>query len=143
MDDDNQLGQLFEESSDPAFIVDPFGDQILAANRAGCALLGYTRQELLATPVSRIHPADLPQLREFFNRVLEHRQGSTIKLTCRTKPGTFLPIAIALFSFGSGGHLRILVLLQVRSDDRQPTAGDSTAPGTRVRHLTAPPPERP
>src|SRR5260370_38248848 len=124
MDDDNQLGQLFEESSDPAFIVDPFGDQILAANRAGCALLGYTRQELLATPVSRIHPADLPQLREFFNRVLENRQGSTIKLTCRTKSGTFLPIEMALFAFGGGGHLRILGLLQDRTEPPQPRPGD-------------------
>jgi PAS domain S-box-containing protein len=71
---DHQFGQLFEESSDPAFIAGPFSDQILAADRAGCALLGYTRQELLATPVSHIHPADRPQLREFLNRVLEHGQ---------------------------------------------------------------------
>ena len=120
---DHRYGQLFEESSDPAFIVDPFGDQILAANRAGCALLGYTREELLATPVSHIHPADLPQLREFFNHVLEHGQGSTIKLTCQTKRGTFLPIEMALFAFGSGGHLRILGLLHDRSEHRQPEPG--------------------
>src|SRR3984885_8296778 len=98
---DHRFGQLFEESGDPAFIVDPAGDQILNANQAGCALLGYTRQELLATPVSRIHPADLPQLREFVNGVLEHGQDSTIKLTCRTKSGTFLPIEMTLFAFGS------------------------------------------
>src|SRR5258708_662727 len=103
---DHPFGQLFEESSDPAFIVDPFGDRILAANRAGCALLGYTRQELLATPVSRIHPADLPQLREFFDGVIEHGRGSTIKLTCRTRSGTFLPIEMALFAFGSAGRGR-------------------------------------
>ena len=117
---DHGFGELFEESSDPAFIVDPFADQILAANRAGCALLGYSREELLATPVSHIHPADLPQLREFFNRVLEHGQGSTIKLTCQTKRGTFLPIEMALFAFGSDGHLRILGLLHDRSEHRQP-----------------------
>ena len=124
MHHDHQFGQLFEESSDPAFIVDPFGDQILAANRAGCALLGYTRKELLATPVSHIHPADLPQLREFFTRVLEHGQGSTTTLTCRTKSGTFLPIEMALFAFGSGGRLRILGLLHDRSEHRQPGPGD-------------------
>jgi PAS domain S-box-containing protein len=124
MHHDHRSGQLFEESSDPAFIVDPFGDQILAANRAGCALLGYSREELLATPVSHIHPADLPQLREFFNRVLEHGQGSTIKLTCRTKRGTFLPIEMALFAFGSDGHLRILGLLHDRSEHRQPKPAD-------------------
>ena len=121
---DHGFGELFEESSDPAFIVDPFADQILAANRAGCALLGYTREELLATPGSHIHPADLPQLREFFTRVLEHGQGSTIKLTCRTKRGTFLPIEMALFAFGSDGHLRILGLLHDRSEHRQPKPAD-------------------
>jgi PAS domain S-box-containing protein len=120
---DHGLRHLFEESGDPAFIVDPFGDRIVAANRAGCALLGYTRQELLATPVSHIHPADLPQLREFFNGVLEHGQGSTIKLTCRTKSGTFLPIEMALFAFGNDGHLRILGLLHDRSEHRQPCPG--------------------
>ena len=123
MHHDHRYGQLFEQSSDPAFIVDPFGDQILAANRAGCALLGYTREELLAMPVSHVHPADLPQLREFFNRVLKHGQGSTIKLTCQTKRGTFLPIEMALFAFGSGGHLRILGLLQTEAN----TANSSPA----------------
>ena len=118
-----KFGRLFEESSDPAFIVDPFRDEILAANRAGCALLGYTREELLVTPVSDIHPADLPQLRDFFNRVLEHGQGSTIKLTCRTKQGAFLPMEMALFTFGSNDGLRILGLLHDRSEHRQPAPG--------------------
>ena len=52
---------------------------------AGCGMLGYTRSELLATPVSHIHPADLPQLRRFLDRVLRDGQGSMISLTCRTK----------------------------------------------------------
>jgi len=121
---DHGLGKLFEESSDPAFIVDPFGDRILAANSAGCTLLGYTREELLATPVSHIHPADLPQLREFFNGVLELGQGSTIKLTCQTKWGTFLPVEMALFAFGNDGQLHILGLLHDRSEHRQRRPGD-------------------
>src|SRR6204780_3345900 len=121
---DHRFGQLFEESSDPAFIVDPAGDQILAPTHAGCALLGYTRQELLATPVSRIHPADLPQLREFVNGVLEHGQDSTLNLPCRTNRGTFLPIEMALFAFGSAGPPRILGLLHDRSEHRQPEPGD-------------------
>ena len=40
--------------------MDPEHNRILAANDAGCALLGYTREELLETPISRIHPAELP-----------------------------------------------------------------------------------
>ncbi|MGH3093654.1 MAG: spondin domain-containing protein [Gaiellaceae bacterium] len=70
--------QLFEESDDPAFVIDPVQNRILAANRAGCELFGFTREELLATPISHIHPADLPQLRDFVERVLRdgcHRRG--------------------------------------------------------------------
>src|SRR5437667_344624 len=88
---DQLFEQLFEASSEPAYIVDPREDRVLAANQAGCAMLGYTHEELLATPVSHIHPAELPQLSEFLDRVLRDGQGSTIKLTCRTKQGEFLP----------------------------------------------------
>ena len=112
-------GELFEQSSDPAYIVDPREDRILAANQAGCAMLGYTREELLATPVSQIHPAELPQLREFVDRVVAEGQGSTIKLTCRTKRGDFLPTEMSLVAFESGGRGYILGLVQDRSEHRQ------------------------
>jgi PAS domain S-box-containing protein len=113
--------QLFEESPEPAYVFDPLEDQILAANEAGCSLLGYTHDELLATPVSRIHPADLPQLRDFVEQVVRNGRASTIMLTCRTKLGTFLPTEMSLHAFLSDGQLRILGLVQDRSDHRQPT----------------------
>src|SRR5439155_11263027 len=93
---DQLFEQLFEASSEPAYIVDPRADRILAANQAGCAMLGYTHEELLATPVSHIHPAELPQLSEFLDRVLRDGQGSTIKLTCPAKRGAVLPTEITL-----------------------------------------------
>jgi PAS domain S-box-containing protein len=111
--------QLFERSSDPAFIVDPLDDRILAVNRAGRAMLGYTREELLATPVSKIHPAELPQLREFLANVLQDGKGSTIKLTCRTKSGTFLPTETALVALESGGRTLHPRVVQDRSEHRQ------------------------
>lgn len=116
--DDQLFEQLFERSSDPVYIVDPIDDRILDANPAGCAMLGYTRDELLATPVSHIHPAELPQLQEFLDTVLRDRQGSTIKLTCRTKRGEFLPTEMSLYAFDSDGHVRILGLVQDRSEHR-------------------------
>ena len=112
--------QLFEESPEPAYVFDPLDDQILAANEAGCSLLGYTHDELLTTPVSRIHPADLPQLRDFVEQVVRDGRASTITLTCRTKLGTFLPTEMSLYAFLSDGQLRILGLVQDRSDHRQP-----------------------
>jgi PAS domain S-box-containing protein len=111
--------QLFEESCDPAYIIDPFEDRILAANRAGCAMLGFKREELLATPVSHIHPAELPQLGEFLERVLRDGKGSTIKLACRTKSGRFLPTEMTLLAFEIDGSVRLLGLVRDRSEHRQ------------------------
>jgi len=115
--------QLFEHSPEPAYVIDPLDDRILAANRAGCSLLGYTHDELLTTPVSQIHPADLPQLRDFLEQVMRHGSASTITLTCKTKLGTFLPTEMSLHAFLSDGQLRILGLVQDRSDHRQPEPG--------------------
>jgi PAS domain S-box-containing protein len=119
------IGQLlaspFAEATDPAYIADPLADRILAANAAGAAMLGYTRDELLATPVSAIHPADLPQLREFVERVRRDGAGTTLKLTCRAKDGTFLPTEMSLVALGEGS--RVLALLHDRSEHRQRAPG--------------------
>jgi PAS domain S-box-containing protein len=114
-----QFFQLFEDSRDPAFVIDPFADRILAANDAGCAMLGYTHEELLALPVSHVHPAELPQLRDFFTYVSRDGSGSTIKLTCRTKSGHFLPTEISLHTLESDGRAYILGLVHDRSEHRQ------------------------
>jgi PAS domain S-box-containing protein len=116
--------RLFEESSEPAFILDPHRDRILAANVAGLAMLGYTHEELLATPISHIHPAELPQLMEFLEGVLRDGHGSTIKLTCRTKEGTFLPSEMSLQAVRSGDRIYILGLVADRSQHRQRPPGD-------------------
>jgi PAS domain S-box-containing protein len=119
-DQDKLFERLFEDSSDPAYIVDPVEDRVIDANRAGCAMLGYTRDELLATPVSHIHPAELEQLRDFLDGVLRDGHGSTIKLTCRTKCGDFLPTEMSLHAFEGGSRLYLLGLVQDRSQHRQP-----------------------
>src|SRR5690349_24714211 len=113
--------QLFEESPEPAYVFDPLDDQILAANEAGCSLLGYAHDELLATPVSRIHPADLPQLRDFVEQVVRDGRAPTTMLTCRPKLGTVLPTEMSLHAVSSDGRLRIPGLVPSRSVHRQPT----------------------
>ena len=115
---DRLFERLFEESSDSAYLMDPIAGRILDANRAGCAMLEYTRDELLATPVSEIHPAEHAQLSDFVDRVLRERSGSTIKLTCRTKTGVYLPTEITLHAFEGDGRLYVLGLVQDRSEHR-------------------------
>ena len=112
-------GTPFEHTSEPAYVMDPEHSRILAANDAGCDLLGYTREELLETPISRIHPAELAELSELLDRVLRNGRVSTIKLTCRTKSGTFLPTEISLHKLEVEGKTRILGLVQDRSEHRQ------------------------
>ena len=113
-----------EHASEPAYVMDPEQGRILAANDAGCALLGYTRAELLELPIAEIHPAELTELSELLERVLRDQRASTITLTCRTKQGTFLPTEISLHALLLGGRLRILGLVQDRSEHRQRRPGD-------------------
>lgn len=112
-------GTAFEHSHEAAYVMDPEHSRILAANDAGCALLGYTREELLETPISRIHPAEAAELTELLEQVLRDRRASTIKLTCRTKQGTFLPTEISLHALELDGETRILGLVQDRSEHRE------------------------
>lgn len=112
-------GTCFEHSHEPAYVMDPEHSCVLAANDAGCALLGYTREELLRTPISSIHPSELAELTELLERVVRDGRASTIKLTCRTKQGTVLPTEISLHALEVGGRLRILGLVQDRSEHRQ------------------------
>ena len=109
---------LFEQSSDPVFILDPREDRILDANAAGCRVLGYTREELLATPVSDIHPHELPQMRSFVEAALLDGESWTIEMVCRTKSGTFLPTEMALLAFDSGSRVYLVGLLRDRSEHR-------------------------
>ena len=109
---------LFEQSSDPVFILDPREDRILDANAAGCRVLGYTREELLATSVSDIHPYELPQMRSFVEAALLDGESWTIEMACRTKSGTFLPTEMALLAFDSGSHVYLVGLLRDRSEHR-------------------------
>jgi PAS domain S-box-containing protein len=126
MPDEGELmsGTVFEQSDEPAYLMDPDSDRILDANDAGCAMLGYTRTELLETPISRIHPSELPELSELLERVRRDGRASTITLTCRTKSGTFLPTEISVHALEIGGRTRILGLVQDRSEHRQPGVGD-------------------
>ena len=53
------------------------------------------------------------------NQYIAARSGrSTIKLTCRTKTGVYLPTEMTFHAFESSGHLYVLGLVQDRSEHR-------------------------
>src|SRR6266516_2215397 len=114
--------QLFEDSGDAAYLMDPLDDRIIEANRAGCALREYTHEELLTLTVTDIHPAEMPQLRAFLDDALAHRRASRVKFTCSTKTGVFLPTEISIHVVERVSRRYILGLVQDRSEHRQSTA---------------------
>ena len=116
---DLMAGTFFEQATEPAFVMDPRENRVVAANVAGCALLGYTREEMIGLHVACIHPSEMPELTALLSEVARHGRASTIKLTCRTKSGTFLPTEISLHSLMLEQGIRILGLVQDRSDHRQ------------------------
>jgi len=115
---DLMAGTFFEHAREPAFIMDPRQNRVVAANDAGCALLGYTRDEMIGLHVACIHPSEMPELSALLDEVATNGRASTIKLTCRTKRGTFLPTEISLHSISVDEGIRILGLVQDRSDHR-------------------------
>ena len=112
------LDELFDDSGDAVFITDPREDRILDANAAASRLLGYTREEFMATPISQIHPHELPRMREFLEVALRDGVNWTIEMACRTKSGTFLPTEIGLLAFESGSHTYVVSLVRDRSEHR-------------------------
>ena len=120
---DLMAGTLFESAREPAFVMDPRRNRVVEANDAGCALLGYPRDEMIGLHVARIHPSEMHELSALLREVAENGRASTIKLTCRTKSGTFLPTEISLHAILIDDGIRILGLVQDRSDHRQPPPG--------------------
>lgn len=114
----SSLDRLFEDSNDAVFITDPREDRILDANAAATRLLGYTHEEYMVTPISQIHPHELPRMRQFLEDALQDGVSWTIEMSCRTKSGTFLPTEITLLALDSGNHLYVVSLVRDRSEHR-------------------------
>ena len=119
-------GTVFARAAEPAYVMDPGTDRILAANDAGCRLLGLpapgtARDADLANPPERASGAGASCW-----SVSSAERASAIRLTCRTKQGTFLPTEISLHAPLARRRLRILGLVQDRSEHRHRAA--------RLRH---------
>ena len=112
------LDELFEDANDAVFITDPGEDRILDANAAASRLLGYTHEEFMVTPISQIHPHELPRMRAFLEVALRDGVNWTIEMACRTKSGTFLPTEIGLLALDSGSRVYVVSLVRDRSEHR-------------------------
>ena len=92
---DELLPKVFAHSNDGIIVIDPDEDRILLANPRAAQLLGYSGDELLATPISRIHPDEMQRLRSFAASVFREGAGWTNELSCVTKSGKVLAAEIS------------------------------------------------
>jgi len=109
---DERFRTVFEQSHDAIFITDPYADEILDANPAGCEMLGYTKEELLSLGPSDSHPNEMDRFEAFVDGVFERGEGWTDELTCRTSDGRRLPVELSASRIEIDG--RPLMLANVR-----------------------------
>jgi PAS domain S-box-containing protein len=101
---------VFEEHSEPLFVVDPDHDEILDANPPACVALGYTREELLATPVSAVHPEEMPRFVAFMRSAMPGgAPWDGDHFTCTRKDGTTFPAQFASLRVDYGQRPSVLV----------------------------------
>jgi PAS domain S-box-containing protein len=129
---------VFEEHSEALFVVDPEHDEILDANPPACATLGYSREELLATPLSVVHPEEMPRFVAFMGSATP---GGTTwdgdHFTCTRRDGTTFPAQFAPTRVHYGQRPAVLVHMRPLAPQRH------ADPGLRRRLQASTPPGRP
>ncbi len=126
---EQRFRNIFDHSNDAIFVIDAERDEILDVNSRACCMLGYAREELLALPVSAIHPKEMPKLRTFMHSVVQQGQGWTDEVACLTKTGHVLPaeMSAAVFPEGEyGGRARVVAMVRDITERKR-------AEGERVR----------
>jgi signal transduction histidine kinase len=82
-------------------------------------MLGYEYDELLATPVSRVHPDEMPVLMALRDAVFSQGHGWTNELTCTTKNGTVLPSEISASVLEVDGKALMVAMVRDVSERRR------------------------
>ena len=111
--------KIFEHSNDGIFVIDPAQDGIVDVNPRACAMLGFSRQELLTMPISAIHPDEMPLLRAFAQSVFENGSGWTNELSCLTKQGQKLPSEISASTIEVAGRSHIISMVRDITERRK------------------------
>ena len=119
---ENRLRSVFDNIQDAIFICDPETSKIVEANHRACSLLGYTREELLAQPISALHPDDLEDVQTLFSTALRGKTALTEELTCCAKSGAKFPIEVTaspLDPTGESGAHMVMAIVKDISERRE------------------------
>jgi PAS domain S-box-containing protein len=111
-----ELCEVLDRASDALFVLDPWADLIIATNDAAAEMLGYERDELLRHRPSDIHRGEMGAFLGFMDRVDAHGSDWTDHLSCTTRDGQLLRVAMAATRISF--HRRRAVLSVIRAIER-------------------------
>lgn len=118
----NLLQAFFQYANDAILVLDPEQERILEVNSRASAMLGYNRPELLALPVSALHPGTVSQFRTFMQQVIAQGHGRTDGLLYRRRDGTVAQTVVSAFVGTLGVQTCILVMIQDASPQKDAQA---------------------
>ena len=110
------LAEVFDRAPDALLVLDPWADLIIAANDAAAELLGYERDQLLRRRPSDFHRGEMGAFLGFMDRVDVQGSGWTGDLSCTTRDGRLLRVAMAATRITF--HRRRAVLTVIRALER-------------------------
>ena len=119
---DARFRAIFEHSNDAIFVLDAEADTMVDVNRRACRMLGYRRDELLALPISTVHPEEMPHFLAFARSVLETGSGWTNELACLTRTGERLPAEISASVVEMAGRRSVVAMVRDISDRKRAEA---------------------
>jgi PAS domain S-box-containing protein len=108
--------RLFDASADALLVVDR-DHKIVHANQRVQGLFGYTRDELLSSPLENLVSINLSELNrasgiDYFRLPPVRPMGEAMELFGRRKDGTTFPVEVAVSLLRSGGEIHVLVAVR-------------------------------
>lgn len=85
----------FERCPEPLMLLDARHNRYVDCNIAACQLLGYSRAEILALPITRIHGSELGQLIVFSEQTFTQNRAWSNQIGCRLKSGEHIPVELS------------------------------------------------
>ena len=104
--------KLVHQSNDAILIMDSVSHHVVDANPRACALLGYSRQQLISTSASAVYPDHFPQFQVFARSVSEAGHGSTDQITCSTKSGQVVAVELSAYMIDVAGRPCMVSMLR-------------------------------
>ncbi|MDH3315766.1 MAG: PAS domain S-box protein [Gammaproteobacteria bacterium] len=111
-DTEQRLSEIYARANEGIFIVDAETWSVVDANPSAAKMLGYAPGELVGTPISKLHPKNLDDVRGFLTSVLESGSGFNSELTYQCKSGLALLVEGSACIIRDDGRQRLMVIVR-------------------------------